>query len=152
MQRYVVEWHKEADANEKSADWYWVLGIIACAGIVVSFLFGNLLLATIIGLGAIIMMLLTHMEPTDTVCRLTHTDIAVNDTTYSLHDLEAYHIDEKDGELVLRFKTGQFLLPMVIVHIPEEYAEDIDAHFRAVVPAERIEEGLSHRVLEIFGI
>ena len=152
MQRYVVEWHKEADVEKKSADWYWILGIVACAGIITSFLFANLLLATIIGLGAIIIMLLVHMGPNDTVCHLSHKEIRVNDSVYALRDLEAYHIDEKDGELVLRFRTGQFLLPLVMVHIPEEYVDQIDAHFRAVVPFEHIDEGLSYRVLEIFGI
>lgn len=152
MQRYVVEWHKEGEVLEKSADWYWVLGIVACAGIIIAFLFDNILLATIFGLGAVVILLLVQHGPEDTRCRLTHKDITVNDTVYALRDLNAYHIDEKHGELVLRFATGQLLMPIVVVHIPEDYLDEIDAHFRAVVPREHIDEALSHRLLEIFGI
>lgn len=43
-------------------------------------------------------------------------------------------------------------MPVVVVHIPEDYLDEIDAHFRAVVPREHIDEALSHRLLEIFGI
>ena len=152
MQRYTVEWHHEAEKGEKSPDWYWVFGIVACAAVVIAFLFDNLLLATIFGLGAIVIMLLTRAEQNDTKCRLTHQDIVVNDTTYQLHDLEGYHIDEKHGAPVLRFRTGEFLMPVVIVHIPEEYMEEIDMLMRAVVPSKRIDESFSHRALEIFGI
>jgi hypothetical protein len=152
MERYVVEWHKEGESKVKSTDWYWVLGIAACAGIVIAFLFENLLLATIIGLGSIILMLLTRMEEGDMVCAINHREITVNDTTYPLHDIDAYHIDEKDGEPVLRFRTGELLMPVVAVHIPEDYITEIDYLMGSVVPQKRIEESLSHRVLEIFGI
>ncbi len=152
MERYVVEWHQESEPKTKSTDWYWILGIVACAGIVIAFLFENLLLATIIGLGAIVLMLLTRMEEGNTVCVLTHREITVNDTTYPLHDLEGYHIDDKDGEPVLRFRTGELLMPIVALHIPDEYVTEIDYLMGGVVPQKRIEEGLSHRVLEIFGI
>ncbi len=152
MERFEVEWHKEADSKAKSPDWYWVLGIVACAGIVIAFLFENLLLATIIGLGSIILMLLTRMEDNDMICSLNHREITVNDTTYSLHDIDAYHIDDKDGEPVLRFRTGELLMPVVAVHIPEEYIPEIDYLMGSVVPQKRIKESLSHRALEIFGI
>lgn len=151
MERYALEWSREAPPQERSADWYWIVGIMAVALIVVAFLMNNILLATIIGLSAVVMMLLAHMGPEDTQCQLTHRDLAINDTVYPLRDLEAYHIDEKDGELVLRFKTGHFFVPLVVVHVPEEYADEIDEVLASVVPKEHFEEGVSHRVLEIFG-
>ncbi len=151
MDAYEVEWRRENTNRQKSADWYWVLAILACAGIIVSFLIGNLLLATIIGLSAVIMMLLAHAEPHETVCRLDHRHLQINDMTYRLRDMQAYHIDEKDGELVMRFKTEHILLPVVIVHIPLEHAETIDMIMGSSVPAEYIDEELSHRLLEIFG-
>jgi hypothetical protein len=152
MHPYVLEWHRPADEVNKSPDWYWALGIIACAGIIVAFLFDNVLLATIFGLGAIVVLLITRLEPQDTVCRLDHKDITINDTVYSLHDLDGYHIDEKNGELVLRFLTGEFLMPVVVVHIPDEYLEEIDLMMRSVVPRKRINDTFTHQVLEIFGI
>ena len=43
---------REYDHNPKSADWYWVLGIIAVAGAVASILFSNYLLAALIVIAA----------------------------------------------------------------------------------------------------
>jgi hypothetical protein len=152
MERYIVEWHREAEQNDKSSDWYWVLGIVACAAIVVSFLFGNLLLATICGLGAIVIMMLTRVQPKGVRCSLTAHEFVVNDTIYPLHELDAYHIDEKYGEPVLRVRTNELFMPVVVVHIPADYIHEIDLLLRAIVPAEHVEESLSHKVLEIFGI
>ena len=151
MNKFELEWVREQVKEKKSADWHWILGILACAGIVVAFLLGNLLFASIIGLSAVVMLLLAHAPARDTEVRLTHRDILINDRTYQLREIEAYHIDEKNGEYVLRFLTGHFFLPLVIVYIPHEHVDDINAIFGSTVPADHIEEDLSHRLLEIFG-
>ena len=45
----IFEWEgKEYEFREKSADWYWALGIIAAAAAIASLLFGNVLLAILI--------------------------------------------------------------------------------------------------------
>lgn len=151
MHNYAVEWRRENEKRHKSADWYWVLGIIATAGIIVAFLLNNVLFAAIIGLSAVIMMMMARSEPHETVCRLSHRELTINDTSYPLRGMDAYHIDEKDGELVLRFSTDRILAPLVIVHIPDEHADTIDMIFATSVPAEHLDETLSHRLLEIFG-
>ena len=152
MHRYAIEWTRRHEPEPKSPDWYWVVGIVATAGIIIAFLFENLLLATIVGLGAVLLMLLSRTGPQEVSCRVDHQDFLVNDTVYPLHDMEAYHIDHKHGELVLRFRTNDILMPVVVVHIPEEYLEEIDLLMRSVVPRERVDETMTHRVLEIFGI
>lgn len=151
MNDYEVKWSRENDKRNKSADWYWVLGIMATAGIVVAFLLNNVLFAAIIGLSAVLMMMMARAEPHETVCHLTHRELLINDTVYPLRAMEAYHIDEKDGELVLRFSTERILAPLVVVHIPLEHAETIDLILGSAVPSEHLDETLSHRLLEIFG-
>lgn len=151
MDSYEVEWVRENKNRNKSADWYWILAIFACAGIIISFLLDNILLATIVGLSAVVMMMLARAEPHETKCRLTPRELRINDTAYPLRHMSAYHIDEKEGELVLRFTTDRILLPLVAVYIPLEHAERIDMIMGSTVPTEHLEEEFSHKVLDILG-
>jgi hypothetical protein len=151
MDIYDVEWTRENPARTKSSDWYWSLGILATAGIVVAFFLNNLLFATIIGLSAVVLMMLARAEPPRTMCRLTHRELMVNDSSYPFQEMDAYHIDEKNGELVLRVATNRLLMPVLIVHIPLEHAETIDMLLGSKVPTRHIDETASHRLLEIFG-
>ena len=60
----LIEWEgREYDHNPKSADWYWVLGIIAVAGTVASILFGNYLFAALVVIAASAFALHASKEP-----------------------------------------------------------------------------------------
>ena len=50
----LFQWEgREYQFEEKSADWYWALGIIATAATIAAILFGNVLLALVIITGSI---------------------------------------------------------------------------------------------------
>ncbi len=137
---------------EKSADWYWVLGIIATAASVVSIIMGNVLFGVVILLGMATMILVSYKHPRIVPFEITSQGVRVDNDLYLFSSLEAYAIDTSssdDPQLILRSK--HFFMQLLIIPIPEEFIDDIDWMMRTHLPQEHLVEPFSHRLLEFFG-
>jgi hypothetical protein len=60
----IYEWEgREYSFEEKGADWYWALGILATAAVIVCILFSNILLALVLAAGAASIALAAMRRP-----------------------------------------------------------------------------------------
>jgi hypothetical protein len=137
---------------EKTSDWYWALGIIAVSASVASMMFGNVLFGVVILLGASTVILFSHRLPKIISFELSSRGIRMGHTLYLFKSLEAYSIDEDapfGPQLIL--KSKHFLMPLLIVPLPEEELDFIDQFLSTQLSKEHLEEPLSHRILELFG-
>lgn len=137
---------------EKSSDWYWVLGILAVAGASASIIFGNMLFGIVILLGAATTALVSHREPKVLPFGVSQRGIQVGSTLYPYSTLESFclsHQNPTGPQLIL--KSKHFFMPLIIIPVPDEYADDIDTIVATRIPEEHLEEPISHRLLEIFG-
>ncbi len=149
----LLEWEApEHHHIEKGSDWYWALGIIAAAGAGVSIVLGNILFAIVIALGATLMGVVSLRGPILTTYAITPRGIRVDDELYPFSTLASFCIDEDDPrgpQLLLR--SAATFSPLVIMPIPDEHTEDIDAFLSERLPEEHLEESLAHRLLELVG-
>jgi hypothetical protein len=157
MPRAVIfEWEGTDYAfEEKGADWYWALGIIATAAIIASVLFGNILLALVILAASISIGLIAARQPR--IHRFTITDdgVAIDDTLYFFKDILSFSILEYiDPKLPpsLSLKTRHILAPHLLIPIvgydPIEIYEYVAIH----VDEGRHEESVFDRVVDFFRI
>jgi hypothetical protein len=79
--------------------------------------------------------------------------IRTGDSFYPYTTLESFCIDSdhRHGPHLL-VKSKQLLMPLIIMPIPEEYLEEIDAIIAPRLHDEHLEEPLSQRILEAVGI
>ncbi len=142
----------EHSHTEKTQDWFWVLGILALALIIVFILFDNILLAIVIGLGALFIGLLANKPPRMIQFAVTTRGIRVDDTLYPYATLEAYHIDEEDPRgPILFIRSDRLFMPLIVMPLPEEYTDKIDDLLCTRLHEERLEEPLAHKLLDFFG-
>ena len=137
---------------EKGSDWYWVLGILALAGTVTAVLFGNLLFAIVIVLGAMLMTLVSLRGPDILTYTISTRGVRVEDELYTYSNLSSFCINEEDvqgPQLLLRSK-GAFQ-QLIVIPLPEEAVEHVDDMLAARLPEEHLEESLAHKLLEFFG-
>ena len=80
----VIEWEAdEYEERERSADWFWALGAVAFFGIVLSFIFGNLLLALIIAIATFAIYAYENRPPQkNEISSATPRDPRVKNLTY----------------------------------------------------------------------
>lgn len=137
---------------EKTSDWYWVLGILAVAGAAASIIFGNVLFGIVILLGAATTMLISERKPKILSFSVSQRGIQVGTTLYPYSTLESFcisHQNHTGPQLIV--KSKHLFMPLIIIPIPEDYADDIDDIIGVRIPEEHMEEPISHRLLEIFG-
>jgi hypothetical protein len=137
---------------EKSGDWYWALGIIAIAASTASMIFDNLLFGLVILLGATTMIIFGHRKPKMIVFEVSVRGIRVGNELYPYTGLESFSIDEENPagpQLIV--KSKHFFMPLIILPLPEDYIDDVEALIAPRIPEEHLVEPFGHRLLEFFG-
>lgn len=137
---------------EKTADWYWILGILATAGFVACVIFENVLFGLVILLGSCVMMLYAYRGPKVIPFEISARGIRVDSDFFPYSTLESFFLDEEHpmGPQVI-VKQKQLLSQYLIFPIPESYVQEIDALLSTRLPEEHLQEPISHQVLEFFG-
>ena len=129
----ILEWEgREYDHNPKSADWYWVLGIIAVAATVAAILFGNYLLATLIVIAAAAFALHASKQPPLHRFRLVEQGIVVGDDLHPFERMLSFSVlEDVEGELapMLSIKTESWLSPHLIIPLDGVDADVVYAYF-----------------------
>jgi hypothetical protein len=139
--------------TEKTSDWFWVVGIIAIAGAIAAFFFGNFLFAILILLAAVTVSLAALRKPRIIPFSVTTRGVSADDTFYAYSTLESYRIDDEHyATPQLLLKTKRFYMPLILIPLPEEYLHDIDDMIGARLPEEDLEEPLINLLLEFLGL
>lgn len=143
--------------SEKSADWFWTLGIIAVAAAVAAILFGNALFALLILLGAGVAGMYAARHPDEVTFELSNKGLRTDDTLFPYGSLDAFWIDDEDPDddippkLILRSK--KVLMPLLIVPIPFEIPQtEVRALLLQYLPETRLEEPVAHKLMERLGL
>jgi len=153
MARPLYEWYGRQYAfEERGADWFWALGIIAAAAALTAVLFGNILLALVIITGAGALMLQAGKRARDHHFAVYEEGIAIDDNLYLYEDMRDFSVLEFiDPELppALSIKTNHLLAPHLWIpihdHDPVEIYEYVNQH----VPEGLHEESLLDRITSI---
>jgi hypothetical protein len=137
---------------EKGSDWYWALGIIALVGATIAVIFGNILFAIVIVLGAIVMTIVSRREPSFIPFAITPRGVRVDDRLYPYATIESFCVDE-DGPLgpQLILKSNAAFRPLIVIPLPPEAVGEIDDILAERLPEEHLEESLAHHLLEFLG-
>ncbi len=137
---------------EKTSDWYWVLGIIAISASVVSIILNNVLFSIVILLAATTMIVFGHRKPKMVSFEISVRGVRINEDLHPYDTLHAYSVDEEAPEgpqLIL--KSKHTFMPLIIIPLPYDYIDDIEAILGLRLLEVHMHEPLSHRLLEAFG-
>lgn len=137
---------------EKTADWYWVLGILAVAGSVTSIIFGNVLFGVVILLAAMTMFMTGNKLPRIIPFEVSSRGVRIDSTLFPYSTLESFYIDEESyagPQLIV--KSKKLFVPLLILPLPEEYIDIVELIIAPRLMEEHLEEPLSHKILEFLG-
>ena len=129
----IFEWEgREYDHNPKSADWYWVLGIIAAALTIAMVLFGNYLLAVLVVVAAAALALHAAKHPPLHHFRLVEQGLYIGDELHPFERMLSFSVLEHiEGELppVLSIKNESWFSPHLLVPLAGVDADAVYAYF-----------------------
>ena len=132
----IFEWEaKEYEFQEKSADWYWALGIIATAAAIAAVLFGNIILALVIVAAAVSIALQAAKRPRVHRFAITDQGLEIGERLYLFDTMLHFSILEyldADVPPALSIKTRSLLSPHLLVPLvdvnPDEVYEYVSLH------------------------
>ena len=138
---------------ERSADWYWGLGILAIVSAGVSIYFSNILFAIILLVGAGSIGVLVARGPREHVVALDKRGISMDGTLYPYQSIRSFWVEPHVEVPRLFITTSSLLHPHIIVPLDSApHGEEVRRHLLQF--AEEIERlpRLSEEVAEIFGL
>jgi len=153
MTSQTLQWSAyEAGASQKSADWYWALGIIAASGAASAILFSNALFAIVIVLGALALGLHAARPAGRSSVELNEKGVLVNETFYPYRELLSFWVEDGyEAPPKLFIKGARVLSPQIILQIEDVEPEEVRDFLLEYLEEEEMHEPLSQKVLEFFG-
>lgn len=150
----VFSWEAyEFKDKELKNDWFWAIGIIALAGSVAAFIFGNFLFGIFIILATGTVFLFSKIKPKLIKYEITTTGIIYEDVFYPFETLHSFWMDENDeSNKKLLVKSSRLFIP--ILSLPYDTEETGDRIFEAlseILPDEPLQEPWGHLIMERLG-
>lgn len=153
MEKDIAWQAREHTHTEKSADWFWVLGIVAFAVAVTSVLFGNLLFAVLVVVGASVLGLLANKEPALVDIGLTTKGVVVGPDFYPYEFIEAFWIEPEshDGTPILLLDPRGWIAPHMVLPLTGTDIEAVRTYIQTYLPEKKLKEPFGQALFELFG-
>jgi hypothetical protein len=120
--------------------------------VIAAIFFGNFLFAILCGLGGATLALGASRKPKIVVFEVSVRGVRIGDQLYPFTTLRSWHIDEENpwGPQLL-VMSQKYLMPLLILPIPEEYIDDIEDIIAERLPEAYIEESFFSKLMEFAG-
>ena len=108
----------EFEFKEKTKSWYWIVGIIVVALIILSIIFNDYLFAFLILVGGFLMFSLATKEPLILPVEISQHGIKVHNNMYTYPTITNFWIGKnKNNEALLLFTSHRHISPIISVVI-----------------------------------
>lgn len=149
----LFEWYGEPYAfEERGSDWFWALGIVAVAAALTAILFGNILLALVILVGAAVLGLQAKQPIRTHHFAVYENGVAIDDNLYLYEDMRDFAILEfidPEQPPALSIKTNHILAPHLWIPINDHDPVVIYDYISNHLPEGMHEESLLDRITSL---
>lgn len=147
-------WHThEYPHKEKTQDWFWVLGIVAVAGAITSIIFGNILFAIVIIIGAFVIALSAARKPQTVNVGIDEKGVRIESTLYPFKSLKSFWVDEehRDGARLI-LVSQKMIMPYVVVPVAHDDIKELREFLESKLVSEPFEESPFQMLLDRLGL
>lgn len=146
----IIRWEApEFHYREKSADWYWILGIIVVVGMLIAIVANNIIFAILIGVGGFVFGVFAGKHPDTLNCELTGKGVRVDHTLYPYSSIDTFwvHGSEEEHPRLLMTLKNQFSM-QVIIPIDNIDPDVVREHMLEYVHEMEQQESFTERIME----
>jgi len=140
--------------EEKSNDWFWIVGIIAVAVAVLAIFFNNILFALLILISAFTAFMMAHTSPKMVDYEINRQGVKIGEILYPYSSLESYYVIDEDGfdRDRLLLKSKKMLMPLIIVPLTGQVDnEDVREYLIEYLDEEEMEESFAQVLMARLG-
>lgn len=138
--------------KKKTTDWYFAIGIIILALVITSLIFKNVMLASILLLGGIIVVFFAKRKPLNINFQIDQTGITVDTNKYEFQNLKSFWIKEDNQDFhKLLIKNNSLVNSIIIIPLPKEYLDKTKEILNEAITEEPIVESALDSFLDRLG-
>lgn len=137
--------------TEKSADWYWMVGIVSVTMAVISLLLGNVLFSILILVAVFTLTLYSIKKPHIIHIELLPAGIKIHDLLYLYTNLESFWIEERELAPRILLKTTKKIAPYVTVLLGDANPDEVRDELLVHLPEIKHSEPFLEKLLIYFG-
>ncbi|MFZ2522354.1 MAG: hypothetical protein WAX44_03930 [Minisyncoccia bacterium] len=140
-----ISWKtQEYHYREKSADWYWIVGVVAVSISIISIILGNVVFAILVLVSAFTLSLFASKKPNLVEVKVSDDGIMMGQTRHLYSSFESFWVESKDGMPRMLLRSKKVYIPLTVIFI-----DDIDPEkVREILARNLVEEELSEPLLE----
>jgi hypothetical protein len=147
-----ISWHApEFITYEKGPDWYWAVGVISITLAVAAILFGNILFALVIIIGAVALSMQASRDPEIREFIVGDRGVQVDDTLYPHSSIVSFWVENNPYEQKLLLQSEKAWMPYIVAPITEVDPEEVRNLLIQYLPEEEHQEPLSQKIMEYLG-
>lgn len=116
----ILEWEApEHEHKERGSDWFWVVGIITLAIILVSIIVGNIIFGILVLVSAVSLATFINKKPENLKLAVNEEGVQRESVFYPFETLESFWIDLEHPHNKIIIRSKKMLMPLIIVPLAE---------------------------------
>lgn len=140
--------------QEKSSDWYWVVGIVTLSASVLSIIFGNVLFGLILLMGGFTLSVFAARRPSIVRYEIGKTGILIDKRFFPFGTLESFWVEDNrhvDMQSKLLIKSQRVMVPLIVIPLEGISPEDLRDFLLDHLLEEHHTEPLGQKIMEGLG-
>jgi hypothetical protein len=147
----------EYEEKEKSADWFWALGIIIVTSSIAAIIFGDYFFAALLVLSGVLLGVFAVKKPETIFYELNSKGLQIGNRIYPYENIKSFWIQIEQPEQVnvrpiLFIHSERIFMPIISIPINETLANDV--HFIMTsknIPEVEMREHPTDKIMEVLG-
>jgi len=143
----------EYEFKEKRKDWYWIVGTVALALIVLAVILQNYLFAFLIAIGAFLMISLAAKKPLSLPVEISEHGVKVFNEAYTYDSIFNFWITyNKKNEPLLLLLTDRRVSPVISLTINADIdSMELREYLLNFIEEQEMKQSLTDRIIDIIG-
>lgn len=149
-----IEWSApEYTHKERGNDWFWTLGLITIAAVVVAIWTKNYVFAVFLAVAGFSLIMFTMRPPQEVHFIIETKGLTMGRDLHTWKDLKSFNVknNDKDAFGKLLIETKKYFLPIYTLPFPKEKIDEIKETLLKVLPRSEIDESPSMVFMEKLG-
>jgi hypothetical protein len=116
---------QEYHYTEKTADWYWIVGIVTITIAIIAIILNNIVFAILILVASFTLTLFASKPPKIMEVEINNLGVNIGRTHYPYGNLESFWVETREHVPKVLFKSKKLLMPYIVVFIEDVEPGDV---------------------------
>ena len=137
--------------REKTADWYWIVGIVTVSIALIAIILNNVIFAILVIVSSATLSLFASKRPEQITVDIDSAGITSGIHKYPYKDIDSFWVETRDHHLRIILKLKKSFSPLVVIFIEKIEPEKIQSYLSQYITEEERSEPLLEKIFIYLG-